>query len=52
MYRCVTRTLTTTAYRAAEIASKVDMANHYGVQLAKTQGHVNGLVGGRENDSA
>lgn len=41
------RRFATTAYRAAEIASKVDAANQYRVQLAKAQGHVNGFVGGR-----
>ncbi|KAL8704664.1 MAG: hypothetical protein Q9201_002198 [Fulgogasparrea decipioides] len=39
------RRLATTAYRAAEVASKVDASNQYGVQLAKAQGHVNGFVG-------
>ncbi|KAL8696073.1 MAG: hypothetical protein Q9224_002985 [Gallowayella concinna] len=39
------RKLATTAYRAAEVATKVDAANQYGVQLAKAQGHVNGFVG-------
>lgn len=43
------RRLTTTACKAAEVASKVDMSNQYGVQLAKTQGHVNGFVGGEGN---
>ena len=46
MFRQSVRRLTTTAYKAAEVASKVDMANQYGVQLAKAQGHVNGFVGG------
>ena len=40
------RRFATTAYRAAELATKTNMANQYGVQLAKAQGHVNGLVGG------
>ena len=40
------RRLSTTAYRAAEITSQVDKSNQYGAQLAKTQGHVNGFVGG------
>ena len=40
------RCLTTTAHRAANIASKADMGNQYGVHVAKAQGHVNGLVGG------
>ncbi|KAL9586504.1 MAG: hypothetical protein Q9212_000864 [Teloschistes hypoglaucus] len=39
------RRFATTAYRAAEVASKVDAANQYRVQLAKAQGHVNGFVG-------
>ncbi|KAL8783297.1 MAG: hypothetical protein Q9213_004731 [Squamulea squamosa] len=39
------RRFVTTAYRAAELATKVDMSNQYGVQLAKAQGHVNGFVG-------
>ncbi|MCJ1461171.1 Cysteine synthase 1 [Mycoblastus sanguinarius] len=45
MFKHGIRRLTITAYRAAEIASKVDIANQYGVHLAKAQGHVNGLVG-------
>ncbi|KAL9071026.1 MAG: hypothetical protein Q9161_004526 [Pseudevernia consocians] len=45
MLRQSVRRLTTTAYKAAEVASKIDMANQYGVQLAKAQGHVNGFVG-------
>ena len=40
------RKFATTAYRAAEVASKVDASNQYGVQLARAQGHVNGFVGG------
>ena len=47
MFRHGVRRFTITAFRAAEIASKVDMANQYGVQLAKAQGHVNGFVGGK-----
>ncbi|KAL8656423.1 MAG: hypothetical protein Q9210_000282 [Variospora velana] len=39
------RRFAATAYRAAEVASGVDAANPYGVQLAKAQGHVNGFVG-------
>ncbi|KAL8921577.1 MAG: hypothetical protein Q9172_003976 [Xanthocarpia lactea] len=39
------RNFATTAYRTAELASKVDTSNHYRVQLAKAQGHVNGFVG-------
>lgn len=35
-----------TAARSAELATRTDMANAYGVQLAKAQKHVNGLVGG------
>lgn len=46
MFRQIVRRFETTAYRAAELASKVDMANQYGVQLAKAQQHVNGFVGG------
>lgn len=41
------RRFTTTVSRAAELASHVDAANQYGVQLAKVQGHVNGFVGGK-----
>lgn len=41
------RKFTSTAYRTAEIATKVDMVNQYGAQLAKAQGHVNGFVGGK-----
>ena len=47
MFRQSLRRLTTTAYRAAEAASQVDMSNQYGVQLAKAQGYVNGFVGGK-----
>ncbi|KAL8973033.1 MAG: hypothetical protein Q9183_000201 [Haloplaca sp. 2 TL-2023] len=39
------RNFTTTAYRLAQVASKVDTANQYGVQLARAQGHVKGFVG-------
>ena len=46
MFRQSVRKLTTSAYKAAEVASRVDKANQYGVQLAKAQGHVNGFVGG------
>ncbi|KAF6218951.1 hypothetical protein HO133_005495 [Letharia lupina] len=45
MFRQSVRRLTTTAHKAAEVASKVEMSNQYGVQLAKAQGHVNGFVG-------
>ncbi|CAD6584075.1 MAG: Cysteine synthase 1 [Alectoria sarmentosa] len=45
MFRQSVRKLTTTAYKAAEVAFKVDMSNQYGVRLAKAQGHVNGFVG-------
>ena len=46
MFKNSIRRYVTTAYRSAELASKVDMANSYGAQLAKVQGHVNGFVGG------
>lgn len=46
MFRQSVRRLNTTAYKAAGLASKADMSNQYGVQLAKAQGHVNGFVGG------
>ena len=46
MFRQSVRRLSTTAYKAAEMASQVDKSNQYGVQLAKAQGHVNGFVGG------
>lgn len=45
MFRQSVRRLTTTAYKAAEVASKAELSNQYGVQLAKAQGHVNGFVG-------
>lgn len=45
MFRQSVRRLTTTAHKAAEVASKVEMSNQYGVQLAKAQRHVNGFVG-------
>ena len=46
MLRQSVRRLTSTARKAAEVASKVDMSNQYGVHLAKVQGHVDGFVGG------
>ena len=49
MFRQSVRRLSTTAYRASEVPSQVDMSNQYGVQLAKAQGHVNGLVGGKDD---
>ncbi|KAL8943694.1 MAG: hypothetical protein Q9216_000893 [Gyalolechia sp. 2 TL-2023] len=39
------RRFATTAYRTAELASKMDASNPYGVQLSKAQGYVNGFVG-------
>lgn len=39
------RRFTFTAYRAAQLATKIDMANQYGVQVAKAQGPVDGFVG-------
>ncbi|KAL8769404.1 MAG: hypothetical protein Q9209_004632 [Squamulea sp. 1 TL-2023] len=45
MILCNVRRFATTAYRAAELATKVDASNQYGVHLAKAQGHVNGFVG-------
>lgn len=39
------RRFATTAYRTAELASKMDASNPYGVQLSKSQGYVNGFVG-------
>lgn len=42
------RQFTFTAYRAAQLATKIDMANQYGVQVAKAQGPVDGFVGGME----
>lgn len=47
MFRQSLRTFFTSARRAAELSTKIDMANQYGVNLAKAQGHVNGFVGGR-----
>ena len=46
MLRQSVRKLSSTAQKAAEVASKVDLSNQYGVHLAKVQGHVNGFVGG------
>lgn len=40
------RRFATTAYRTAELASHIDASYEYRVHLAKSQGHVNGLVGG------
>ncbi|KAK4697011.1 cysteine synthase, partial [Lecanoromycetidae sp. Uapishka_2] len=45
MFRRSVRSFATTAYRAAELASKTDIANQYSIQLAKAQQHVNGFVG-------
>ncbi|KAM0797020.1 cysteine synthase (O-acetylserine (thiol)-lyase-like protein) [Usnea florida] len=45
MLRQSVRKLSSTAHKAAEVASKVDMSNQYGVHLARAQGHVNGFVG-------
>ena len=46
MYARGLRRFATTSYRAAELATKLDMANPYGVTVSKAQGHVNGFVGG------
>ena len=46
MFRHGVCRFTTTACKAAELATKMDRANQYGVDLAQAQGHVNGLVGG------
>ena len=46
MFKLSFRRFTSTAYRAAQLATKIDMANQYGVQVAKAQGPVNGFVGG------
>lgn len=46
MFRHSIRRFATTARRGAEIATKSDSTNQYGVSLAKAQGHVNGFVGG------
>ena len=48
MFKYSLRRLTYTAYRAAQLATKIDMANQYGVQVAKAQGPVDGFVGGME----
>lgn len=46
MFRQSIRRFTTTAHRAAETLAQMEGPNPYGIQLAKAQGHVNGLVGG------
>jgi len=46
MFRQNVRRFATTAYRAAETLAQMEGPNPYGIQLAKAQGHVNGLVGG------
>lgn len=46
MFRQSIRRFTMTALRAAELSNRIDGANQYGVQLAKAQGCVDGLVGG------
>lgn len=48
MFRHGMRRFTTTACKGADLATRTDRSNHYGVQVAKAQGHVNGFVGGRE----
>ena len=40
------RRFATTAHRAAQLSSEVNIANEYRIKLAQAQGHVNGLVGG------
>ena len=40
------RRLSATAYKAAEMASPLEMSKQYVVQLARAQGHVNGFIGG------
>ena len=46
MFKQSLRRFTFTAYRAAQLATKIDMANQYGVRVAKAQGPVDGFVGG------
>lgn len=46
MFSRSVRRFTSTACRAAELASRVDASNQYAVQVAKVQGHVEGFVGG------
>ncbi len=48
MFKQSLRRLTFTAYKAAQLATRIDMADQYGVQVAKAQGPVNGFVGGTE----
>ncbi|MCJ1224489.1 Cysteine synthase 1 [Toensbergia leucococca] len=45
MFQRNVRRFATTAYRAAETLSQMDSPNQYGIQLAKVQGQVSGLVG-------
>ena len=52
MFRHSLRRFTTTAYRAAELATKVDAANQYGVRVSMAQKHVNGFVGGSHRFNA
>lgn len=40
------RHFATTAHRAAQLSSEVNIANEYRIKLAQAQGQVNGLVGG------
>ena len=47
MIRHSVRTIATTALRAAGSAAQMDAKNPYGVQLSKTAGVVDGLVGGK-----
>lgn len=40
------RKFRTTAYKAAEVASQVHVANPYGVRVSMAQRNVDGFVGG------
>lgn len=41
------RRFVATAYKGAELASRVEASNAYGVRVSQAQSHVNGFVGGK-----
>jgi len=47
MFKQGLRRFATSALRAAETTTQIEARNHYGIQVSKAQGHVNGLVGGK-----
>ena len=41
------RSFSSVTKRAAEVATRIEASNKYGVRVAKAQSHVNGFVGGK-----